>query len=561
MLTTPYRGLRVRYNDLLATVLSTRPDGARNRSTLWRQGIDLLAQFDGSGVPAVVAPDLDRLCAMLEELQPQIPVADKLAALTDLGGRLRSRRLMYMLLGDDPRVLVAAMNRARLADADWPEIVGQAGPLARSVLRRRRDLGPAARRALDAFGTTDLALTDLRVVEQPAVVEAEEVTLDVETPAPSQIRHIVDRIERFTSHRQKGGGRAVDATSKGQEIVGFTLRTDAEGMIVSVAGAPAVALVGLSLARAALDRGEGPDGQVLGAFRRRGAFRNGRLAINEGLAAGEWLIDGDPMFDFRTGRFTGYRASARRAGMLDQAPRLTPETARTQATPATPPAASIRQLIHELRTPLTGVMGFAELIESQILGPVNDRYRGMAGDIVSDVRNLVDLLDDLDSASRGDARRPADAGRPTHLDVLVREALATLDENDRLTVRVDSELPSVDVADPVMRRIILHLVRALLSCAGTDRLEVALGGEETRVELATTRPVALRGLTEAQLFDSGFEHADGRIAAPPLGLGFTLRLVRRLAEANHGTLLVEAERIVLTLPAIARDAGEASHRN
>jgi two-component system cell cycle sensor histidine kinase PleC len=51
---------------------------------------------------------------------------------------------------------------------------------------------------------------------------------------------------------------------------------------------------------------------------------------------------------------------------------------------------------HELRTPLNAIIGFAEIIASELLGPVgNERYQEYSKDIVSSARLLLQLIDDI----------------------------------------------------------------------------------------------------------------------------------------------------------------------
>lgn len=560
----------MRFNDLMATVLAARADGSTTRVILWRQCVDLLAQFDlGDGAPGEDT-QLDQVADALEGLRPQISLAQKLASVVELGPRLRSPRLVRLLLADEPPVVVAAMKRARLTETQWSALIPQAGPLARSVLRQRDDMGAEAQRALDLFGTTDLSLAD-HSPREPVVPEATVAPAEQRSKSDGdadQIRKLVARIERFTSERQArlGGAGGVASNDQhdppaGGDIEQFSFATDLHGVITSVSGAPHAAAVGLQIGLPSLDRNQGPDGQILGAFKRRSAFRDGRLAIDAGVLSGNWLVNAEPQFDQRSGRFTGYLGTARKAGNLEQAPRLSEmadEAVDQDA--ATESAASMRQLIHELRTPLNGVMGFAEIIESQLLGPVNDAYRTMAGEIVGDVRVLVDILDDLDYASRNDGYRPAAGPGDTDMARLLQDAIArfALDShgNPRIQLSNSDGLPFLNVAQPVAERIIMHFVRALTACVGNETLTAQCRNHFGSIELMIARPGSMMGLSDAQLFDSGYEHLATSPHAPVLGVGFALRLVRRLAHSNNGSFVVFADHFSLILPSGRHDLGE-----
>ncbi|MFT3966280.1 MAG: histidine kinase dimerization/phospho-acceptor domain-containing protein [Sphingobium sp.] len=571
----------MRFNDLFATVLSGHAESEWSRATLWRQCLDLLAQYGeqaGAGEPEGDG-ELTQVAARLEGLRDSVSTEQKLAALRDLGGRLRSVRLVRLLMREPAPVQVAVMGRARLPDGEWPALIAEAGPLPRSILRQRADLGPEARRALDAFGLSDLSLIDLNaeareeeplLLSQPAPqAAAEPAPVQERGPDQSQIRRIVDRIERFTSERQDRTRREADGADpddgrEASELVSaFTFLTDTDGTIQTADGAPRMQLSGLRLATPSLDRSVGPDGQILGAFRRRGAFREGRLTIGEGPLAGCWLVDGDPLFDQRTGRFIGYRGAARRAVRRDLAPR-TGEAAQTvageegHAAHDASHATSMRQLIHELRSPLSGVMGFAELIESQLLGPVSDGYRSMAGNIVDDVRTLVDILDDLDLANRTDRLAAPVGAQGSDAELLLRAAIdrhgRDADGQERVALEVTEPMPAIDVAPAIAERMIAHFVQALSGCAGAETLVARSRREDGHLLMEIDRPVAMAGLSDEQLFDAGFEHVAVNLDAPVLGVGFALRLVRRLAQANRGAFTVHPGHFTLALPIPAQTA-------
>lgn len=66
----------------------------------------------------------------------------------------------------------------------------------------------------------------------------------------------------------------------------------------------------------------------------------------------------------------------------------------------------LTHMSHEFRTPLNAVIGFAELMELETLGPVGDRrYLDYARDILDSGRRLLELVDDALNLSNIDAGR------------------------------------------------------------------------------------------------------------------------------------------------------------
>src|SRR5206468_2412410 len=76
---------------------------------------------------------------------------------------------------------------------------------------------------------------------------------------------------------------------------------------------------------------------------------------------------------------------------------------------------SLRELVHEIKTPLNAIMGFAEIIEGQYLGPADRGYRERASEIGRQARLLLTAIDDLDFAAKvhsakGSMRERVDLG-------------------------------------------------------------------------------------------------------------------------------------------------------
>ncbi len=565
----------MRFNDLLQTVLAGDHRDGLSAVTSWRQCVDLLAQQDRVEGSAIGLQERQALLDRLEQLRTALSETQRMATVVELGARLRSPTLVAFFANDRPSIAAAAMARARLPDATWASLLPSLTPTARGVLRGRTDMGQATINGLAAFGAADLVLTTERedMVGQADMLLTSDMAAplarDVYDPAVqeadgSQIRNLVDRIERFKSERRT---TVHDGLAEGDPDVlprNFGFETDTAGVILWVDQGPRAALVGLTLGETALEGGSGPDGHIAGAFVRRSGFRNGRFTITSGAMAGEWRMSASPFFDQKSGRFQGFRGQARR-------PYLHEVAAQTVPTPDVEIAGlttdSLRQLVHELRTPLNAILGFAEIIEQQLFGTTTDNYRDMAGKIAIDARHLLAAFDDLDLAARVSRGERGSGPQPVDPALLVMQTAARYREqagygSTRIDIAMGGDLPTVRV-DPVQaERMVQHLFRTLVSVAPEG--EVLTGAcwfqpdaGDGRVVLALDRPSSLAGLDETQLLDPAYtpdgEWADG----PLLGLGFSLRLIRSLATNAGGSLTIEAGRLLLAMPAEGMEADAA----
>ncbi|WP_070151362.1 sensor histidine kinase [Sphingobium phenoxybenzoativorans] len=557
----------MRFNDLMQTVLAAEERSGPGAVTLWRQCVDLLAQNDRPGQPAMPANERDALLDRLDSLRSKVTETQRISTVVELGTRLRSPSLIRFFADDRPSICAAAMARARLPDDIWPDLLSTLGPTARGILRNRRDLGPETVRALKAFGQADLLLTS-EGVEESVPVTPTEVKPDISLVSPaappvedeSQIRRLVDRIEEYTSTSRQKAGEAAPAALRPAEAAPlrrFSFETDLNGAITWVDEGPRAALIGLSIADPALPGGSGPDAHVSGAFSRRSGFQHGRFTIVDGVLAGEWRLSAVPFFDSQTGRFQGFRGQARRPHLHE-----VPATSDGDKLALGGLSAdSVRQLVHELRTPLNAILGFAEIIEQQLFGPAGRQYRDMASQIMGDARRLLSAFDDLDLAAR--VSRGEDVVEPRPVDAaLLIARIATRFRVDRgketrpITISVAEGLPQARL-DPIQaERMVQHLLRTLISVAPegepiTGSCWFQPDSGSGRVILAMDRPSTLAGMDEVQLLDPGYGPDGDWPDGPLLGLGFSLRLIRSLAASSAGSLDIDGGRFLLAMPAVA----------
>jgi signal transduction histidine kinase len=548
----------LRFDDMIATVLRQSEARPSALAAKWRQLVDLVAQRrDESEIQ-------DEAMAWLRANRGSVPAEARREAARSLAGRRVSPAVLSFFAEDLPAVASPLIGGARLAAEEWLDLLPRLGPVARGLLRHRRDLPPAVLEGLARFGAGDFALAG-----EVAAAPAGEGLSPAAERSEAQIRDLVARIESFRRRRDAAAGTA--AAAQPVRVDEFQWETGPDGVILWVEGAPRGPLVGQSIASIA-ERGQfGVDGQAAGAFEKRAPFRDARFSVpGGGAASGDWRISGVPFFDSAQGNFLGYRGSARRPRVDEVARRAAPAEAPTGLFGTDLPADSLRQLIHELRTPLNAIIGFAEMIDGQYMGPAALSYRSRASDIMEQARRLLSAVDDLDTAARIETQR-------LQLSESSVDAVALLcrlhdayervarQRGSRIVIEIERDLPDAKVEIDAAERMFARMLAATIGLARegeTITATMAMGEEGARKMLCLSidRPKAIEGLDESALLDPGYSPDGDWPGAPALGLGFALRLVRNLAEAVGGALEIGAARFFLYLPPL-EPAERSSGRN
>lgn len=375
-----------------------------------------------------------------------------------------------------------------------------------------------------------------------------------------QIRDLLSRIEAFRD-RADGPDRAPPpAADESAAPTGpspdrwptsedFRWESDTGGQIIWCDGIERAALVGRSIAVPAMEPDDGVDAGVVSAFMRRTPFRDARLMLPGHAAfSGEWRLSGVPFFDPRDGRFTGFRGTARRPrGPLPGVAEAPPGGDNPRA--LTPDG--VRQMVHELRTPLNAIMGFAEMIERQMLGPAASGYRDRAGDILDEARRLLTAVEDLDTLARaGDAEVPHTDIDAAITQLVERYRPLARNRGVALVSHIPGDLPPVAASVEAIDRLVGRLLASVLATAHAgEQLDIELESTGTGVSLMLSRPRMLAGRSEAELLDPEMRIEDLGREAPALGLSFGLRLVRQLTQSLDGGFRIDDSGFSIYLPA------------
>ena len=203
---------------------------------------------------------------------------------------------------------------------------------------------------------------------------------------------------------------------------------------------------------------------------------------------------------------------------------------------------------HELRTPLNAIMGFAEIMEMEMFGPLgSERYTSCASDIQYSARHLLGIINGVLDLSKAEAGRLTLDEEEVELDEILDQCLRLFREKASregitLTTARAPECPAL-VADP---RIILQIIINLVSNA------LKFTPEGGHVQVAVDRNP--RGGCTVSVADTGcgiseqnlaivtepFVQVENALSRRHEGTGLGLSLVRKYAELHGGELKIES---------------------
>jgi len=234
---------------------------------------------------------------------------------------------------------------------------------------------------------------------------------------------------------------------------------------------------------------------------------------------------------------------------------------------------------HELRTPLNSIIGFAELLEETLAdrtGPVDEKRKRYAGNIIMSSRQLLDLINDLLDLAK------IEAGRiDLHIDPVsladTCEALVNLirpqaeKKQINLTITCETGLPMVETDPGKMQQILFNFLSNAVKFTPQggevtlrvekepDTVDVGNGQPRVRLSVTDTGP-GIAAEDQDKIFDK-FTQLDPSNTREHGGTGLGLTICRDLAKLLQGrievdSVLGEGATFTLVLPMQMRETSQ-----
>ena len=271
-------------------------------------------------------------------------------------------------------------------------------------------------------------------------------------------------------------------------------------------------------------------------------FRGLRVQQADGEGRPLYLnINGKPIYD-SAGHFRGYRGTAHDISKQVAAEaeslrsRLEAESANRAKTEF------LANISHELRTPLNAILGFSEIMEGALLGPLSERYRHYAADIHKSGQYLHGLVTNILDLSRIEMNE-------VHLDEEAVEVAELIESTiGMLRMRADEQsvwlgaepaagLPSVCCDRLRLKQALVNLVSNAVKFTpkyGRVTISARLSGDGMTLSVSDTgigmRPEDIPRALEP------FRQIEHQLNRRHDGVGLGLALTKALVERHGGRL-------------------------
>ncbi|RFB80443.1 sensor histidine kinase [Methylovirgula sp. 4M-Z18] len=224
---------------------------------------------------------------------------------------------------------------------------------------------------------------------------------------------------------------------------------------------------------------------------------------------------------------------------------------------------------HELRTPLNVILGFSEVLRSEIFGPHHvPAYKDYANDIHSSGTHLLELINEIVDLSRIEAGRHELREEAVSLVTIAEDCLRLLtlrakSRNLTIEAKFEPSLPNLWADERAMRQVVLNLLNNAVKFTppgGSVQIKIgwtATGGQYISVK--DTGP----GIPaeEIPLVLSSFGRGSLAEKSAVEGSGLGLPIVKGLTELHGGSFSLKSQvqvgtEAIVVLPAARIVTGE-----
>ncbi|MBN1890879.1 MAG: PAS domain-containing protein [Thermoflexales bacterium] len=212
-------------------------------------------------------------------------------------------------------------------------------------------------------------------------------------------------------------------------------------------------------------------------------------------------------------------------------------------------SALVSMVSHDLRTPLNAILGYTEMLQEFVYGPLSDRQQTSVDRIGANAQRLLSLVNDLLDQAQIEAGKltlETISFEPAELvnDVVNVMGVLAQTKGLELTTHVDDDVPGSLQGDPHrLQQVLINLLSNALKFTETGSVHIRIfQPDETHWALAvsdTGTGISPDKLTH--VFERFYQVESDVTTRKHPGIGLGLAIVKQLVELMGGEVSVESE--------------------
>jgi two-component system cell cycle sensor histidine kinase PleC len=206
----------------------------------------------------------------------------------------------------------------------------------------------------------------------------------------------------------------------------------------------------------------------------------------------------------------------------------------------------LANMSHELRTPLNAIIGFSEIMESGMFGPLGaEKYNEYCSDIRSSGEYLLDVINDILDMAKIEAGRMRLDFEELNLDTLLTEAIRVVspraqDKQLDLVAKISPEL-GLRADRRALKQIVLNLLSNAVKFTPAGGRVTVRGRSADRCIVLAIADTGI-GISKDALARLGrpFEQVESQLTKSHHGSGLGLAIAKSLVELHGGQMRIRS---------------------
>jgi signal transduction histidine kinase len=207
----------------------------------------------------------------------------------------------------------------------------------------------------------------------------------------------------------------------------------------------------------------------------------------------------------------------------------------------------LANMSHELRTPLNAIIGFSDIMNRQLLGPLgNEKYRLYAEDVGNSGKHLLQIINDVLDMAKIEAGRTELAIGRCDVPTIIAASLRMVGDraeagNVALHTECPTDLPSIMADERALKQVLLNLLSNAVKFTGPGgQVDVTVGLSDAGLSISVRDTGIGIPADEIERVFEPFGQVDSSLARSFEGTGLGLPIARALMTMHGGSLELES---------------------